>query len=32
MREVGGDRAVLGDVVERVHFVIEMIWWTGLAP
>jgi len=23
---------LIGNLLERIHFVIEMIWWTGLAP
>ena len=28
-----GEREIfIGNLLVRIHFIIEMIWWTGLAP
>ena len=30
---LGGDRiALIDNLLVRIQFIIEMIWWTGLAP
>ena len=26
------ERKVIDNLLVRIHFIIEMIWWTGLAP
>ena len=28
----GSNGAALNNLLVRIHFIIEMIWWTGLAP